>query len=817
MLWFLRSRRALRWGLGAGVLSLLILAAGADDSARRSALRTGNAQSSATSRGPNVAFLKKHCYDCHEGDGAEAGVDLAKLSDDLTDNAVTRRWVRIFDRVRHGEMPPPDSAKLPDRERMAFLRQTGTWISETQKSQFAEEGRVRGRRLTSREVERSLHDLLGIDIPLKDSLPQDEAATLFATTAEGQSISHFQLERHLAAVDRALDEAFHRALSPDDLYRRDFDAQKVSRDDPKRRTREPELLNGKAVVWSSGVIYYGRIPATTAPRDGWYRFRVRASGLNLPETGGVWTTVRAGPCVSSAPLLAWVGAFEAEKAAREYTFETWLPRGHMLEIRPGDVTLKRARFDGGQVGTGEGEPQNVAGIAIDRIVMEQIHRGPDDAGVRKLLFGDLELVPEPKSKRLSPVAKTPDVDAERLLTGFASRVFRRPAALADVAPYLEIVRNGVKEKESFGEALRAGYRAMLCSPRFLYLMESPGPLDDHALAARVSYFLTGSTPDAELRQLAEQGKLKDNRVLHAQVDRLLAGEHGRRFIEDFAAEWLDLDQIDFTTPDPKLFPDFDSIVQSSMLDETHAWLQTLLTDNLSVRHFTDSNFTYLNSRLARFYKIDRVKGDELQRVALRPEDRRGGLLTHGSILKVTANGTNTSPVVRGVWVCERILGEHIPPPPDSVPAIEPDIRGATTIREILTKHQSDASCASCHVKIDPPGFAMENFDPAGRWRDRYVQLVDGRVTRGAAIDAGGVLPGNGKFRDLTEFRRMISANPRGLAMNLADKLMTYGTGASVAFADREAIEQIVNRTSRENYGFRSLVHAVVESPTFRSK
>jgi hypothetical protein len=319
-----------------------------------------------------------------------------------------------------------------------------------------------------------------------------------------------------------------------------------------------------------------------------------------------------------------------------------------------------------------------------------------------------------------------------------------------------------------------------------------------------------------LTQAANDGRLHDPKVIRQEVERLLTNR-GRVFLQDFAAEWIDLDQIDFTEPDSKLFPTFDSIVQHSMLDETHAFLQTMLDENLSVSHLIDSNFTFLNSRLARFYDIDGVNGDELARFFLAPQHRRGGLLTHGAVLKVTANGSNTSPVVRGVWVSERLLGEPIPPPPGNVPAIEPDIRGAKTIREMLAKHRSEDSCAVCHVKIDPPGFALENYDPSGRWRDRYVQLIAGKREQGTTIDASYSLADGREFRDLTEFRSLIAAQPRKLAKNLAEKLLVYGTGAAISFADRQAIDQIVDQAAQDNYGFRSIVHAVTTSPTFLSK
>jgi hypothetical protein len=766
---------------------------------------------------PSRDYFERHCLDCHSGPSAEAGLDLTKLGTDLNDKKTEHHWVRVYDRVQSGEMPPKDAERPPESATRAFLQTTAEWIRTTQQARYAKQGRVQSRRLTRREIERSLHDLLGIDIPLVDQLPEETRTAGFSTVADGQAMSHFQMERQLAVVDLALDEAYRRALAPHEPYHKVFGPEKIVRTDPKRRTREPEMLDGRAVVWSSGLIFYGRLPVTTAPESGWYRFRVRVAGLKLPDSGGVWSTVRTGLCVSSAPLLTWVTSFEAEEQPKEVEFTAWLPARHMLEIRPGDITLKRARFAGGQVGAGEGEPQNVPGIAIEEITMERIHLGADDEEIRQLLFGSLNVVRDKKGKTFHVETKNPKEDATRLVRTFARRAFRRPVDEKDLERYVAIVHGALDDGVEFSAALRTGYRAMLCSPRFLYLTEEPGILDDHAIAARLSYFLTGSMPDAELSALADAGKLRNRSVIQQQVERLLSGERGRRFMEDFAAQWLDLELIDFTEPDSKLFPDFDAIVQNSMLDETHTYLATMLQENQSVTRLIHSDYTFLNSRLARFYGIEGVAGDTLRQVKLEPRHHRGGVLTQGAILKVTANGSNTSPVVRGVWVSERLMGVPIPPPPDNVPAIEPDIRGATSIRDQLAKHRSQDTCASCHVKIDPPGFALENFDPAGRWRERYVLLSGGKRTQGPKVDASYVLPDGQRFRDVDEFRQLLVKQPRRLAANVAEKLLTYGTGAPVGFADREEVERIVDRTAKDNFGLRSLVREVAVSRIFVTK
>ncbi len=762
-------------------------------------------------------FLKQNCYDCHEGPLAEGGLDLTQLDNRLEDPATFARWVRIHDRVRSGEMPPPDYAKLQPAEVRDFVTPVAGELFAQERRTWDEQGRVRGRRLTNLQVERSLHDLLGIDIPLANSLPDETRVGGFTTVADGQSMSYFQLERHLAVVDQALEEAHRRAVTGSDEFVRELNVKQIARQDPKRRNREPEIINDLAVIWASRLIFYGRLPSTTARDDGWYRFTIRASALKSPPEHGVWCTVRSGPCVSSAPLLNWLGAFEATDEAQEWTFEGWLPKGHMLEVRPGDLTLKMARFAGGQVGVGEGGPQNVPGVAFHSIVVERFHRGPDDQGLRELLFDDLKVEPATRRQPGRLISDQPRVDAERLIQRFAQRAFRRPIQPAEVAQYVSLVHEALDRDEPLLESLLGGYRAILCSPRFLYLHEEPGRLDAYAVATRLSYFLWSAPPDETLLNLAAEGRLLEPATLRAQVQRMLDDPRGEGFIPDLAAEWLDLCEIEATEPDAKLYPGFDVIIQNSMLQETHAFLQTLLTDDLGVGHLIDSDFTYLNSRLARHYGIDGVEGDELRRFALRPQHRRGGVLTQGAILKVTANGSTTSPVIRGVWVNERLLGTHIPPPPENVPAIEPDIRGATSIREELAKHREVESCASCHVKIDPPGFALENFDPAGRWREHYPRLQGGRRVKGAEVDPSYELPDGTRFDDLAGFRQLVLAQPRALAKNVAEKFITYGTGAPVGFADRQVLDDVVDGCADSNYGFRSLLMAVVTSPVFLEK
>ncbi|RMF37116.1 MAG: DUF1592 domain-containing protein [Planctomycetota bacterium] len=766
---------------------------------------------------PVAGVLRDHCVDCHSGSQAEAGLDLTTLEWDLAEPAVFDTWVRIHDRVAGGEMPPPDSSTLDADQRQRAVSGLSEVLRGYQLQQRRTVGRVPARRLTHSQLEATLQDLLGIDIPLARHLPEPPRTGEYSTLAELQTLSHFDLENHVRVVELAIDEAMRRALTPDDRSPQHFTARQIAR--TRTRTREPEYIDGAAVVWSGRLTFYGRLPATTAPRDGWYRFRFEVSALKKPSGSGVWCTVRSGKCVSSAPLMSWVGAFEADEEKKTVEMLAWLPAGHMLEIRPNDVTLKRARFAGGQAANGEGGGQNVPGLAIHWLEMEPVHPVANDALVRKYLFGDLQVVTHRDPSRAKIVCDDPAQAAETLVHAMAQRAWRRPVPASELQPYIDLCRSALQSGASLPDALRVAYTAVLCSPRFMYLQEHPGTLDPLAIASRLSYFICNSMPDEPLWRAAATGELRadDPASIIDHTHRLLQTPRGQQFMSRFASEWLELRDIDFTEPDSRLHPEFDLIVQASMLAETHAFLDELLHRNAPVHELVTANYTFLNSRLARYYGIRGVQGDALQRIELNPDSHRGGILSHGAVLKVTANGTNTSPVLRGVFVARRILGDDIPPPPANVPAIEPDIRGAQTIREQLEKHRQAEQCSSCHKRIDPPGFALENFDAAGKWRDFYPLVRSGKVQRGQAIDTSYTLASGEHFDGYADFRDLAGQRQQDLARNLIQHLLVYGTGARISFADRWEVRELAEQVAEQGYGVRSIVDAVVTSPLFLTK
>ena len=452
--------------------------------------------------------------------------------------------------------------------------------------------------------------------------------------------------------------------------------------------------------------------------------------------------------------------------------------------------------------------------------------------VRKLLRQETQAPNRPDTTKgiWTVRSEQPLADADRLLADFLPRAFRREVEASVRKEYLAQVEARLKEGDCFETAMRSAYRMALCSPDFLYRIEPAGRLDDAALASRLSYFLWNSMPDAALMKLAAEGKLRERDVLDSEIKRLLSDSKSQRFIEDFLGQWLKLRAIGANDPDKKLYPEFSGYLQGSMVAETHAYFRELLERDLNARHLVKSDFAMLNEKLAVHYGISGVSGSEIRRVKLPAGSPRGGFLTQASILKVTANGTTTSPVPRGAFVMARLLGRPPEPPPPNTPAVEPDVQGATTIREQLDKHRADASCASCHANIDPPGFALEAFDVIGGFRDRYRSIGEGdpaprgsidpfigiSFKLGPKVDASGQLPDERQFAGISGLQDLLSGDTRALLHNLAKQFLIYATGRDIAFSDRAALDGIVTCTEKRGGGIRTLIQEIVLSDLFQT-
>ena len=431
------------------------------------------------------------------------------------------------------------------------------------------------------------------------------------------------------------------------------------------------------------------------------------------------------------------------------------------------------------------------------------------------------------------VSEKPQEDADRLLRAFMQTAYRRPVRDVDQQRFLGLFQKEFAQGAGFARAMLVAYTGVLASPGYVFVDEQPGRLNDRALATRLSLFLWNSTPDAALRTLAAKGELRRPEVLRAETERLLKDWRAERFVEAFTDYWLDLRKIDDNSPSSTIYNDYelDDPLKLAALDETRLFIAELVRADLPARHIVASDFTFLNERLALHYGIPGVPGAALRRVTLPPGSDRGGLMTMASVLKITANGTTTSPVLRGHWITERILGIETPPPPPNIKAVEPDIRGAVTIRQQLAKHREDPSCASCHNKMDPAGFALESYDVMGGRRERYravaenVKPVPGYGMNGQAlayhlglpVDSAGELPDGRAYRDVREFKQLVVSDEPAIARHLAKQLIIFATGSPVSFSERPALERILERTATRHYGVRALVHEIVQSELFQTK
>ena len=578
-----------------------------------------------------------------------------------------------------------------------------------------------------------------------------------------------------------------------------------------------------------------------------------------PNLDEVWPGRRPEPIgvyAASAGQRRQLGAFDLNPAPTEGELEVLLAAGEMIQTDGSRLFRTRVNGSDEQYVNPLAEADGLPGYALQWLEVEgPLADAATGAGYR-LLFDDLplrrraagsrgvrlEIVPPPEtpgppSFRMTEVpvevlSADPARDGERLLRRFMARAYRRPVQEEDVQRFLALYRQQFAQGVGFAPALLAAYTAVLVSPGFIFVEEQPGPLDDYALATRLALFLWNSTPDETLRARAHAGALHRPDGLRAETDRMLDDPKARRFVDAFTDYWLDLRKVDDTSPSSTLYNDYelDDPLKQAAIEETRLFVAELVRADLPAASVVDSDFTFLNERLAAHYGIPGVAGANLRRVTLPLGSVRGGLMTQASILKVTANGTTTSPVLRGHWITERILGIETPPPPP-VASVEPDIRGAVTIRQQLEKHRADKSCATCHAVMDPSGFALESFDVMGGWRERYRAVKeDITPVRGVGfngqrfayynalpVDSAGELPDGRPFHDVRELKQLLLTDEASIARALTRQLITYATGQPVRFSERPQLEAILQHSRASHYGVRHLIHEIVQSELFQNK
>jgi hypothetical protein len=804
--------------------------------------------------------IEQSCIDCHDDVTKKGGLDLTALTFDLRDSATRERWVRVHDRVEKGEMPP----KLDDMsaaDRAALVKSLDVSLNEADCAEVVANGRGPLRRLNRDEYEQNLRDVLQLpDLDIRDILPEDREGHRFNKTGSMLDMSRVQLTAYLDAAEAALRAAMVTEPAPPPVVRKrvvgtdlfpgtgtfgNRESMFFARDNKFidwNRKKDKEAVKQAstdesiemALFRSASWPYIGNPKGIIARHPGHYRVRFSARAV-LQQSGYVLTPAKqpvpmtfrtrkpAGADIINE-VRAEGGIIDVQPKQQTYETEVRLREGEAIEYSLLGLPMPLAQNPNGSAPTYRYPPfleGGQPGIAMQWLEVEGPIPPPSwPPPSHRVLFDNLGIEVTPKNAT---------EDAKRLLRRFVSLAAREPVSEDDLRLFDALIAERLEKGASFKEALLAGYKAFLASGDFIYLRE-PESADDHfAIASRLSHFLTNSRPDVRLSELAANKRLRDAKTLREETGRLIASEGFERFVKNFTDYWLSLRHIRRDDPDIRLFPEyrFDEYLVESMERETRTFFTAMIRENLPASVLVKANFVFANDRLAKHYHLPPLSGSAMRKVALPRGSPFGGLLTQAAILKVSANGTNTSPVVRGAWVMERLIGQPPPPPPPSVPAVEPDIRGAKTIRDLMALHTKEKSCASCHAKFDPVGLALESFDILGGWRTRYRGIEEGEritgidraghdfsYTLAANVDPSGKLIDGRTFNDVHALRAIFATNPRQLARNLLHQFTVYATGTPVRYSDRREIESLLDACEKDGYRVRDLMLALVASEIF---
>ena len=771
------------------------------------------------------SLIDASCIRCHDAE-TKTPLNMETLDFDLAKPGAFRQLVRIYDRIQNREMPP----RSEPRPKRALVKNTLTSMkSALLEANLAarQNQRVAVRRLSRVEYEYTLHDLLGVHDELGKLLAADVRAADFDTVAAGQRISRIHVQAYLETADRALDSAIRLGKRPlREPYVFDFmnaPYLEESYDKPREEGGQLILKLDDAIgifqdnCWTLRTDNYGY----SVPYSGLYRIRAEAYAYRA-ETSMTLLLIQ-GHTKQEGCGTRLLGALDlAPDEPRSIEFTTFLepedfiyPTMSELDLPPNGL---RAELTEGGAKAYEGE-----GLAFKSLTIQGplVETWPPQS-TRQLLTG-VELSerrgpgngPEEAGLYDIKLSKKPIEHVTEIVARLAPLAFRRPTEKGEVEFYARLAEPAIAEGRDFTEIIRIPLRAILSSPDFLLHGGTLGGLDDFALATRLSYFLWKSMPDEELFQLALFGLLSDPEVLEQQVERMLNDEKSMRFTKDFLGQWLRLREIAVTNPDERLYGGYDDVLNQALPQETELFFAELIAQNLPVKNIIDSDFTFMNRRLAEHYDIPGIEGQQMRKVTLPEDSPRGGVLTQASILKLTANGSVTSPIKRGNFVVTNLLGQPPSPPPANVTIEEPDTRGTTTIREQLDKHRNLETCANCHNHIDPPGFALESFDPIGGFRTKYRTTNDS--TTWLDVEASGNTEHGEFFSGIQDFKELLLEQEDEIASHFISQLVVYATGGDIQFADREEVSHIIEQTRDSGYPVRSIIHAIVQSNLFRRK
>ncbi len=717
-----------------------------------------------------LPVTNKFCISCHQGNSAAAGINLARFKTEASVKTDLATWERISRAISTGSMPPKGMPAPTKTQRQAVSE----WIERTISAdcKLAEPGRVTIRRLNREEYNNTIRDLTGLNIRPADDFPSDDVGYGFDNIGDVLSISPLLMEKYLTAAEN-------------------ISKQAIFTPGPKAITYQAEEYGANTDGEFAGLFSPGSITFDHLFAQGSYRFKVRAYQDKAgPENARMVLAVN-GKSVQQFD----VAALRRAPQVYEAPFQS---EGGKLKV---SVSFINDYY----------QPNNAAGNRDRNLWIDHIEIiGPADGSAR-LPASHRRIIPgEP------PAGKERDY-ARRVLTNFATKAYRRPAAPEEVERLMQIFDLAVKYKEPFERGIQLGVQATLVSPYFLFRAEvdpktNPGAsrnLNGYELATRLSYFLWSSMPDDRLMMLAGDGSLAKPAILNQEVKRMLKDPKAKALADNFAEQWLTLRRLENANPDPKQFPTFTKELKEAMAQETKLFFNDVVANDRSVLDFIDGKFTYVNHLLAKHYGLPGTFGPEFKKVSLAGTNR-GGVLSHASVLTVTSNPTRTSPTKRGRWVLEQILGTPPPPPPPGVDVLkdEHQVNSAKTLREKMLVHQSDPNCFSCHSKMDPLGFGLENYDAIGAWR-----TAEGDVP----VDSSGVLPDGTKFSGPVQLKGLLMKEKSQFLKSLSEKMLTYGLGRGVGFADKCHVDTISDQTAKSGYKFSALVIAIVNSDPFKRR
>ncbi len=770
-------------------------------------------------------FFEEHCNRCHGAKKQKGELRLDTLSRDFAGGGAAMHWGDVMDRLSAAEMPPEDEPQPKREEAAKVVEWLAAKLREGEAARLAKRERVTFHKLTREEYAHTIYDLLGVHFDANDptGLLEDPDWQGFERIGSVLSLAPSHVEKYFAAAESVLAEAL--PAKPPAKFFLHWDAIDLRGLPNRAELKERGLADKVRVdVWP-GSTFRGQPTETrplVIPASGEYIGRVKLSGMKPPRG-------RA-PHVAINALLLGRMLFEQDVVAPEdqpvtLEFRAHLNAGtHMIQLTneaPGPSNLPRA---------GRADPARPFFSIKDGRAPWQT-KLTDEAGVPLLPFLIVDWVewegplaataPTLAQQEYAPPEKGDLSQAREILARFAGRAFRRPARAEELDRLVKLIEREMGSGEKFAAALKTAMLAVLCSKDFFYLVEGSEEenarrINDWELASRLSYFLWSTMPDAALFDAARSGTLHRPEVLRAQVVRMLRDPRIAHFATAFPRQWLQLRRVGMFVPDKKLYPAYDDYLQKSMIGEATAFFGEVLEKNLTLREFLDSDWTMLNARLAEHYQIPGVAEDRFQRIALRPEDHRGGLLTQAAVLGLTSDGTRHRPVHRGKWVLESIIGKPPPPPPANVKPIEPTPANEpkATLRMKLAAHESDAHCAACHRKIDPLGLAFDNYDAIGRWR---TEEIVGGTGQNPAVNASGQLSDGRKFSDAAGLKKLLLADLDKFNAAFVEKLATFALRRTTTIDDRAALASLAQQGKAADYRLAAIIEALVLSDLFQQR